>query len=95
MNGIKLTPTSQLILSLSTDILVLWTERVQKKIENAKNLQKPIIVNTLPAYIKTLAEFLSSDFQLDEFEESINISEEHGGERARLSSYAPSDVINN
>jgi signal transduction histidine kinase len=90
---VKLTPTGQMILFHSDEILQLWAERVHKKIKNAKNLQQPIIINTLPAYVKTLAEFLSSDFPIEEIQESINTSEEHGGERARLSNYNPSDVI--
>lgn len=92
-NTTHFTPTGHHIISLSEEIIKLWSERVRRKIENAKNLQDPIIINTIPAYVNALAEFVSSDFQIDQLEESIDISEEHGGERARLSNYDPSDVI--
>lgn len=94
MSGISnLTPTGQVILSHSEDILKLWSERARKEIKNTRNLKHPILINTLPAYINSLAEFLTSDFKMSGLEESIDISEEHGGERARLSNYDPSDLI--
>jgi signal transduction histidine kinase len=90
---VELSPTGQFILSMSEEILKVWSDRVQEKIAPAKNLKRPIIINTIPAYIKTLAQFISSEVQFEHLGETVNISQEHGGERARLSDYGPSDII--
>jgi signal transduction histidine kinase len=83
----------KLILSSKEEILDLWSLRVSSSIENARKLQKPIIINTLPAYIDSLADFLSKEHLVEGIVESEGITEEHGGERARLSKYDPSDLI--
>jgi signal transduction histidine kinase len=81
------------ILALKNEITDTFLERVRKSIENAKNLKDPILINTMPAYVEALAKVLSKDHMISGLEQSENIADEHGGERARLSHYEPSDLI--
>lgn len=74
-------------------VLALWEERVRKEIPAAANEDHPIIIDTLPAVLRQLAEALASDHPRRTATEGSSVAEEHGGERVRMTRFRLEDVI--
>src|SRR3954467_5770610 len=74
-------------------VLALWEERVRKEIPAAATEDHPIIIDTLPAVLRQLAEALSSEHPRRTATEGSSVSEEHGGERVRMTRFRLEDVI--
>ena len=86
-------PISVFLVEEQELILKKWVSRVKDNVETAKNLKLPIIVNTIPIFIKNLAEAIDENFEKTNANDSNNIAEEHGSERARITDYSPDNVI--
>ncbi len=74
-------------------ILSDWEKKVRAQIKEAANLPHPLIIDTVPAFLDNLAEALSEDHPRNYATETSTISQEHGGERARLTRYNPDHLI--
>ena len=90
----KLTnPISIRLVEGQEEILKKWVTKVQASVGNAKNLKLPVIINTIPVFIKNLAESIDENFDKTNANDSNNIAEEHGSERARVTDYSPDNVV--
>ncbi|MBC7429595.1 MAG: sensor histidine kinase [Bacteriovorax sp.] len=88
--------TNPIAITLDTyqkEILQEWVREVKLQIKSAAKLQRPIIVNTIPVFLNKLAEAIDGNFFKDNANDSNNIAEEHGGERARITDYSPDQVV--
>lgn len=62
-------------------------------VEEAKTLSEPILIDTLPALLESLAETLSTDRTNQLGSMDSTLAHEHGGERARLTNFNLSALI--
>ncbi|HYH97335.1 HAMP domain-containing sensor histidine kinase [Hyalangium sp.] len=74
-------------------ILTLWEERLRKEVAAAAGESHPILINTLPALLRQLAEALSPKHPRRTATEGSTVAEEHGGERVRMTHFRLEDVI--
>jgi signal transduction histidine kinase len=74
-------------------ILTRWEERLRKEVPAAAGESQPILINTLPALLRQIAEALSSQHPRRTATEGSTIAEEHGGERVRITRFRLEDVI--
>jgi signal transduction histidine kinase len=74
-------------------VLALWEQRVRREIPAAAGEDHPIIIDTLPAVLRQLAEALSSEHPRRTATEGSSVAEEHGGERVRMTRFRLEDVI--
>lgn len=94
MDPSNLSPLSQRMLALREVVFVEWEKRVRASVKEAKALPHPILVNTFPSMYDNLAEALTPDYpRTSAAVATPSVATEHGGERARLTSYeAPSAI---
>lgn len=89
-----LSENAQTLLQLREEILSRWSEQVVARIRQARNLSKPILINTLPAFFDLVAAAISqSEEPLADASATNTFAQEHGGERARLSFYDYDQLI--
>src|SRR5438270_9610195 len=74
-------------------VLALWEERVRKEIPAAAGEDHPIIIDTLPALLRQIAEAVSPEHPRRTATEGSSVAEEHGGERVRMTQFRLEDVI--
>ncbi len=74
-------------------ILQEWVAVVKKEIESASKIGEPIIVDTIPVFLGNLTEAIDGKLTRQTANESNNVAEVHGGERARVTDYSPDQVI--
>lgn len=87
------TSSARELVELQDEIVATWIKAVRAKIPTAKDLSNPLIIDTLPKFLSNLAEALDEEHPRKIATESSSISQEHGGERARLSRYSPDHLI--
>lgn len=78
---------------LRDEIMTEWCDRTRNEVQLAHDLDEPILVNTLPAFIDNLAEALSPTHERITATDSNNIAQAHGGERARMTQYGPDQLL--
>lgn len=81
------------LLAQKDRLLRLWVERVRQAIPAAAGESHPILIDTMPMYLRFLAEALAHDHPRRSASEGTTIAEEHGGERFRLTHYRLNDLI--
>lgn len=81
------------LLESAEDVLSRWANVVRQKIKAAQNERHPIIIDTLPAFLENLAQALAPNYPRKLATDDTTIGMEHGGERARVTRYSPSDLI--
>lgn len=74
-------------------ILVLWEDRLRKEVAAAAGESHPVLIDTLPALLRQLAEALSPQHPRRTATEGSTVSEEHGGERVRVTRFRLDDLI--
>jgi signal transduction histidine kinase len=74
-------------------LLERWVERVREEIPAATDERPPILVDTLPIFLRYLAEALSPHHPRSTATEGSTLAEEHGGERVRVTRYQLEDLI--
>jgi len=74
-------------------VLAIWEERVREEIPNAAREDHAIIMNTVPAVIRQIADALSPRHPRLVASEGSTVAEEHGGERVRMTQFSLEDVI--
>jgi len=81
------------ILANKERILSLWEERVRREIAAAAGESHPVLIDTLPALLRQVAEALSPAHPRRTATEGSTIAEEHGGDRVRVTHFRLEDVI--
>ena len=89
----RLSPTSQKMLDLRDEVLAQWSQSVRSDIEQASGLKEPILFNTMPAFYANLVEAITPSYPRSDAIAGSSIAAEHGGERARLTSYNPQGIV--
>lgn len=87
------TPSAQKLFDLRREILLDWEKRVREHITAATDLLHSLIIDTVPAFLDNLAEALCESHPRQLATDSTTISQEHGGERARLTRYGPEQLL--
>ncbi len=81
------------LLASKERILTLWEERLGQEVPAAAGESHPVLIDTLPALPRQLAEALSPKHPRRTATEGSTIAEEHGGERVRITQFRLEDVI--
>jgi signal transduction histidine kinase len=81
------------LLAQKDRLLEVWTERVRQDLPAAAAQPHPILVNTMPRFLRYLAEALSAEHPRKDATEGSTIAQEHGGERVRITGYSLGDLI--
>ncbi len=81
------------LLANSDRILARWEQRLRREVAAARGEPQPILINTLPALLRQLAEALSPDHPRRTATEGSTVASEHGGERVRLTRFGLEDLI--
>jgi signal transduction histidine kinase len=90
----KLSMTSRRMLDLRDAVFAEWEKRVRASVKETDPLTLPVLINTLPVLIDSLAEALSPDYPRTSAGVAVpTVASEHGGERARLTGYTLQSVI--
>lgn len=92
-DGQQLSPTSLSFLKLRDDVLALWEREVRARVEGARDLLSPVLLNTLPAFYGNLAEALTPSYPRQSAVDNTNTASAHGGERARTTPFGPAQVV--
>jgi signal transduction histidine kinase len=75
-------------------VLDAWESRVRAEIPAARTLAQPVVTDTFPALYDNLVEALTPDYpRTSAGAATPSVSLEHGGERARLTTYDAQSVI--
>ncbi len=85
--------TAALLIRNKERILARFVERVQGSLRDAGAQSRPMIVDTLPAFLSQVARVLSSPNPDDYAAECSTLARQHGDERAKLTGYSLSEVI--
>lgn len=88
-----LSPVTRAMVALRRPIIEAWMNEVRAAVPQAKELAPPIAENTLPAYFDTLAALLTPGHSARLLTDLGALASEHGGERARMTSYDATAVI--
>ena len=88
-----LSPVTRAMVALRGPIIDAWMLEVRAAVPQAKDLALPIAENTLPAYFDTLAALLTPNHSARLLTDLGALASEHGGERARMTSYDATAVI--
>lgn len=88
-----LSPLALQLLRARETVLTSWANAAQLLIPPARMLYEPLLIDTLPAFFDNLLQSLSPAYPRGTPDRGNNIAAVHGDERARLTRYAPGDVV--
>jgi signal transduction histidine kinase len=88
-----LSPTGQQFIAMRDTVMEHWERQVRARVDGARQLLRPVLTNTLPAFLDNIAEALSPDHPRKQGASGTNSASAHGGERARMTPYGPDQVI--
>lgn len=91
--GRGLSPTALQFVSMRDAVMDHWERAVRERVEGARDLLRPILTNTLPAFFDNIAEALSLDHPRAQGGSFTNSASVHGDERARMTPFGPDQVI--
>ncbi len=92
-NAFSLSPNAQRMVALRDDVFRTWEDRVRHHIQPARHLERPILVDTLPVFYDNIAESISPGHPRVTAVDGTTVASEHGGERARITSYNHTALI--
>lgn len=83
-----LSATAQRLLAMKEKIFDVWKERGRARVQQARALQEPILVDTLPAFFNNIVASVDPAQARTPAVEGTTMATEHGGERARITAYS-------
>lgn len=92
-NDALLSDNARQMLALRDDVFSTWEGRVRTKLSEARTLQHPILIDTLPVFYDNIAESISPNHSRLNGVDGTTVAAEHGGERARVTSYDHAALI--
>lgn len=81
------------MLSLRDHVFALWEQQVRQRLQQARSLQHPILIDTLPVFYDNIAQSISPAYPRAIATDGTTVAAEHGGERARITSYDHTALI--
>ncbi len=91
--GWSLSPKALQFVSLRDAVMDHWEREVRARIDGARELLRPVLTNTLPAFYDNIAEALSPAHPRENGASDNNASTAHGSERARLTQFGPDQIV--
>jgi signal transduction histidine kinase len=88
-----LSANAQRMLALRDQVFETWAQRVRDQVQQARALQQPILINTLPVFYDNIAQSISPDYPRTSAVDGTTVAAEHGGERARVTTYDHAALI--
>lgn len=88
-----LSPKGKRMCELQDAVFGAWENRVRERIEQARALQHPILIDTLPVFYHNIAQSISPDYPRTSAVDGTTVAAEHGGERARITRYDHTALI--
>lgn len=88
-----LSPNAKQMLALRDAVFAAWEARVRERIVHARAVQHPILIDTLPVFYDNIAQSISPNYARTSAVDGTTIASEHGGERARVTSYDHAALI--
>lgn len=89
----KLSATSQAVLAMRDEVFELWEAQVRATVEQASQVSRPLLVNTLPAFYDNIAEAMTPSFPRAHGASHTTSMSAHGGERARMTPFRADQII--
>lgn len=89
----KLSTTARRMLDLKEQVFAVWCDQVRQRIDQARALQHPILLDTLPAFYNNIVESVDPETPRVLAVDGTTMAAEHGGERARITSYSHKALI--
>jgi signal transduction histidine kinase len=89
----RLSDTAKRLEALRDDVFAAWEARVREQLLPAQALQHPLLIDTLPVFYDNILESISPDHPRRSAVDGSSVAGEHGGERARLTSYDHAALI--
>lgn len=93
LNDDGISPTGKKFMALRDSTMARWEKEVRSRVAGADELRSPVLTDTLPAFFDNIAEALSPGHGRRDATSDTNASAVHGGERARMTSFGPDQVI--
>lgn len=78
---------------IRNDVLSKWADRVSAEISVAANLDRPVLIDTLPILYDDIAEAISPGMPRPFATSKSNLALMHGQERAQMTNYGPGDLV--
>ncbi|WP_323143682.1 sensor histidine kinase [Massilia phyllosphaerae] len=88
-----LSANARRMLELRGQVFATWLQRVKEGIAEARNVELPILIDTMPVFYDNIAESLSPDYPRTSAVDGTTVAAEHGGERARITAYTQTALI--
>jgi signal transduction histidine kinase len=88
-----LSPNAKRMLALRDEVLKTWEQRVREQLFLARDVQPPILLNTMPVFYDNIVESISPDYPRTSAVDGSTVASEHGGERARVTAYNHAALI--
>jgi len=88
-----LSANARRMLALRDQVFATWLQRVKEGIAEARNVEPPILIDTLPVFYDNIAESISPDYPRTSAVDGTTVAAEHGGERARITAYNQAALI--
>jgi signal transduction histidine kinase len=88
-----LSPHAQRMLALRDEVLKTWEHSVRERLLLARDVQLPILLNTMPVFYDNIVESISPDYPRTSAVDGTTVASEHGGERARITAYNHAALI--
>ena len=92
-DGRGLSATAAQFLALRDAVMARWERETRARVEGAATLLRPVLTNTLPAFLDNIAEALSPAYPRENATSHTNAAAVHGGERARMTNFGPDQVV--
>lgn len=92
-DGRGLSPIALQFVAMRDAVMDRWEREVRARVDGAGDLLRPVLTNTLPAFLDNIAEALSPDHPRQQGASGTNSPSAHGGERARMTPFGPDQVI--
>jgi signal transduction histidine kinase len=78
---------------LRDEVLQAWAQPVRERVREARDVQQPFLINTMPAFYDNIVESISPGTPRSSAVDGTTVAAEHGGERARITAYNHSALI--
>ncbi|NNG25372.1 sensor histidine kinase [Telluria aromaticivorans] len=92
-HGHGISPTGLQFIAIRDAVMDHWEREVRARVDGARNLLRPVLTNTLPAFFDNIAEALSPDHPREQGSSYTNAAGVHGSERARMTPFGPDQVV--
>jgi signal transduction histidine kinase len=89
----ELSGNAKRMLALREQVFDTWAARVRTQVSQARALQQPILIDTLPVFYDNIAQSISPAYPRTSGVDGTTVAAEHGGERARITAYDHTALI--